>query len=135
MVINNKHKLKNAGVAPAHEALTTLTTPLKNAKRALGNIVNHVEVSEKEIERYLVREVARLGLPCLKYSNPCMAGYPDRIVVLRDGRVVWVELKSRGRKPTKLQRLRMAELTGMGHAVEVIDSKAEIDNLINSIKR
>ena len=101
-------------------------------KRSIENITNHAEVSEKMIERYLVEKAKNIGLPCLKYSNPNMVGYPDRLLVLPGGNVIWVELKSKGRKPTKIQQMRMAELTGMGHLVRVIDNKPDIDELINT---
>lgn len=93
------------------------------------NITRHSEVSEKAIERYLVEWANNLGLPCLKYSNPNMVGYPDRILVLPGGGVLWVELKSRGRRPSKIQQARIAELSQLGHTVRVIDNKADIDEL------
>lgn len=104
-------------------------------KRSIENITNHAEVSEKMIERYLVEQAKQNGLLCLKYSNPNMVGYPDRLLVLPGGNVIWVELKSKGRKPTKIQQMRMAELTGMGHLVRVIDNKPDIDELIKTIKK
>lgn len=102
--------------------------------KGIENITAHAEVSEKAIERYLVRRATENGMLCLKYSNPNMVGYPDRLLVLRGGGVVWVELKSRGRKPSMIQQLRMAELAEMGHRVLVIDSKAGVDELINTAK-
>lgn len=103
-------------------------------KRSIENLTHHADVSEKSIERYLVEQAKQNGLLCLKYSNPNMVGYPDRLLVLPGGSVIWVELKSKGRKPTKIQQIRMSELTGMGHLVEVIDNKADIDKLIKTIK-
>lgn len=102
-------------------------------KKDLSHITHHADVSEKAIERYLVEQAKQNGLLCLKYSNPNMVGYPDRLLVLPGGGVVWVELKSKGRKPTKIQQMRMAELTGMGHLVKVIDNKADIDDLIATV--
>lgn len=104
-------------------------------KRSIENITHHADVSEKSIERYLVEQAKQNGLLCLKYSNPNMVGYPDRLLVLPGGGVVWVELKSKGRKPTKIQQMRMSELTGMGHLVKVIDNKADIDELIKIAKQ
>lgn len=103
-------------------------------KRSIEHLTHHADVSEKAIERYLVEQAKQNGLLCLKYSNPNMVGYPDRLLVLPGGSVIWVELKSKGRKPTKIQQIRMSELTGMGHLVEVIDNKADIDKLIKTIK-
>lgn len=104
-------------------------------KRSIENITRHADVSEKSIERYLAEQAKLNGLLCLKYSNPNMAGYPDRLLVLPSGCVIWVELKSKGRKPTKIQQLRHAQLAGMGHQVYVIDNKADIDELIKIAKQ
>lgn len=98
--------------------------------RGIAGITRHSEVSEKEIEKYLVRRCKEAGIPCLKYSNPGMVGYPDRLVVLPSATVVWVELKSLGRRPSKIQRCRIAELERMGHRVFVADSRSGIDELI-----
>lgn len=98
-------------------------------KKQLNHLTNYAEESEKAIERYLVRKANENGLPCLKYSNPNMVGFPDRLLVLPGGMVIWVELKSKGQKPTKIQTMRIAELTKIGHMVRVIDNKTDIDNL------
>ena len=104
-------------------------------KKQITNLTDHAEVSEKSIEKYLIEQAEANGLLCLKYSNPNMVGYPDRLLLLPGGRVVWVELKSKGRKPTKIQQIRIAELIGMGHLVKVIDNKADIDELIKLAKQ
>lgn len=102
-------------------------------RQSIENLTRHADVSEKAIERYLVEQAKLHGMLCLKYSNPNMVGYPDRLLVLPGGGVAWVELKSKGRKPTRIQQMRIAELTGMGHLVRVIDNKHAIDELINDI--
>jgi Holliday junction resolvase len=110
-----------------------VATPL-SAGKSIGNIVHHADVSEKEIERYLVTRSKRNGWPCLKYSNPNMVGYPDRLIALPGGFVVWVELKSRGRKPAKIQQARIDELCAMDHDVYVIDNKDDVDCLIRHLE-
>lgn len=119
----------DASIAHAREAVSKVSNQEKRTK----NIIDHAEVSEKEIEKYLVMRTKEIGMPCLKYSNPNMVGYPDRIVVLPSGKVVWVELKSKGRKPSEIQWVRIKELRKMGHAVFIIDSKPEVDKLIGII--
>ena len=99
--------------------------------KKLEHITNHSEVSEKAIEKYLVEAVKAIGGICLKYSNANMVGYPDRVICLHGGKTVWVELKSRGKKPTKIQTIRQSELVSLGHEVHVIDSKPKVDELIN----
>ena len=47
--------------------------------------------------------------------------------------MAWVEIKSRGKKPTKLQNLRHNELARLGHTVRVVSSKEEVDGLITEL--
>ena len=108
--------------------------PTIMSKQNITNIINHSEVSEKVIEKYLVDATKAIGLPCLKYSNPNMVGYPDRLIVIPGGEVVWVELKSKGKKPSRVQQIRFTELANIGHRVRVIDNKNDIDELINFLK-
>ena len=70
---------------------------------------------------------------CLKYSNANVTGYPDRLVCCINGKVIWVELKSKGKKPTKLQEIRHQELKRMGHEVWVISTKEMVDRLISLV--
>lgn len=102
--------------------------------KKIENIVNHAEVSEKAIERYLVDEVNKLGGLCLKYTNQSMAGYPDRLVLLPGEIVKWVELKSKGKRTTTLQNVRIYTLRKLGFAVSVCDSKESIDELLKNYK-
>lgn len=101
--------------------------------KKIENIVKHADVSEKAIEAYLVRKVKDLGGVCLKYSNPGVVGYPDRVVLLPGGVVVWVELKSKGKHPEKIQQLRIDQLRAMGHNVVVVDSKDQVDTLLSGM--
>ena len=102
---------------------------------ALTKLTDHALTSEKELEKYLCRRVKEVGLICLKYSNANEAGYPDRVVLTPCDTVVWIELKSRGRRPTPLQRRRHEQLEALGHIVWVIDRREQIDNLLNAFVR
>lgn len=102
-------------------------------EKKIENIVKHADVSEKATEAYLVRRVKDLGGVCLKYSNPGVVGYPDRVAVLPGGVTVWVEVKSKGKRPNKVQQLRIAQLRQMGHNVAVVDSKDQVDTLLQAV--
>ncbi len=107
---------------------------IQSLKKTAANIADHAEVSEKAIEKYLTEQAEANGLLCLKYSNPNMVGYPDRLLVLPGGSVIWVELKSKGRKPTKIQQVRIAGLRNRGHYVWVIDNRKSIDSLMEKYR-
>ena len=42
---------------------------------------------EKDIEKYLVRQVKQMGGLALKFVSPNMAGVPDRIVMISKGTI------------------------------------------------
>ena len=65
-----------------------------------------------------------------KYSSANTAGYPDRVALLPGGRTIWIELKSKGKKPTKLQTIRIDQLASLGHQVFVADSKERINEIL-----
>lgn len=100
----------------------------------IDRIVKHAEVSEKAIERYLSECVKELGGTCLKYSNPGMAGYPDRICLLPGGVTIWVELKSKDGELKAIQKIRIDQLRKLGHTVHVCSSKAAIDEVLKPYK-
>lgn len=99
----------------------------------IKKIINRSEVSEKAIEAYLVSRCKESKLACLKYSNQGVIGYPDRLVLLPGGKVVWVELKSKGAHASAIQIIRHRQLEGLGHKVRIIDSRLGVDLLMFDI--
>lgn len=104
-------------------------------KKDIEHIVRHAEVSEKAIEQFLANHVKRMGGVCLKYSNPGMVGYPDRVCLLPGGVTIWVELKSQGKHLKPVQRIRKAQMENMGHPVYVCDSKLQVELLLKQYER
>lgn len=87
---------------------------------------------EKDIERKLVAGVETLGGLCFKIGQD---GWPDRLVVLEGGRVVWVELKRPTGRLSALQRWRSATLRRLGHRVETLWDKEDVQGLLEEWKR
>lgn len=77
---------------------------------------------ERRIEAALVKAARDVGGMALKWTSPGMTGVPDRIVFLPKGRIVFVELKAPGKKPTPLQLKVQQQIRDLGFQVEVIDS-------------
>lgn len=86
--------------------------------------------SERNIERRLIDEVEQIGGLCVKFPPLFYRGFPDRIVLLPGGVVVFVETKAPGGKPTLIQRKVHAQLRGLGFRVEVLDTYERIDEFI-----
>ena len=106
---------------------------MRDIRRSIKRLSSHAEESEKVIEAYLVREVRNLGGICLKFASSFETGYPDRLVLMPGGRAAWVELKSKGEKPRRIQWMRMAELARLGFEVHVADSKEKVDEILGGM--
>ena len=77
---------------------------------------------ETPIEQALVRRVKSLGGLCEKFTSPNRRSVPDRIVGLPGGRIIFVELKAPGKKPTDAQLRDHEKRRLLGADVRVIDS-------------
>lgn len=91
------------------------------------------KISEKVLERKLVEAVKLKGGLCIKLLSDYMTGLPDRLCLFPDQIAVFVELKTTGEKPRKIQVFRHNSLRLLGFRVEIIDTEEGIANLINSL--
>ncbi len=89
---------------------------------------------EKEIERKLVLAIKTAGGIAPKFTSPGFGGMPDRIVLLPDGHMAFVELKAPGEKPRPLQLSRHKLLRGLGFKVYVLDDEQQIGGLLDEIR-
>lgn len=80
------------------------------------------ETSEKVFERELSRYVDDSGGMAVKLLSQFIKGLPDRMFLLKGGIVVFVEFKSAGKRPTKIQSYIHAKIQALGFLVYVVDS-------------
>jgi hypothetical protein len=88
------------------------------------------ELLERDLERYFSTQCKKHGLMTLKLHVRFARGWPDRVVLFPKGKLIWVELKRPGGKPTPLQIKTISDMQRMGQTVYVIDSKEEIDRVL-----
>lgn len=91
--------------------------------------------NEKTLEARLVREIEARGGMALKYTSQFHRGIPDRICLLPCAMLTFVELKSTGKKPTKLQEHAMAQLRALDFDCRVIDSTEALDKFLQDVDR
>lgn len=89
---------------------------------------------EKTVEEKLVKAVKAMGGICPKWVSPGFDGMPDRIVLLPDGRMAFVEVKAPGEKPRPLQRSRHELLRSLGYQVYVLDKPEQIGGILDDIR-
>lgn len=85
---------------------------------------------EGRIEEYLRQEVKKRGGIAVKFTSPGSRAWPDRLVLMPDGRGRFIEMKAPGKKPTAQQKLRHRQLASLGWRVAVLDSREAVDNWI-----
>lgn len=89
---------------------------------------------EKQIEQRFTEEIRNAGGMALKFVSPGMNGMPDRLVLMPEGRMAFVEMKAPGQKPRKLQLRRHRQLQVLGFPVYVLDSLDNIPALVEKIR-
>jgi len=89
---------------------------------------------EKTVEQKLVKAVKNRGGICPKLVCPGFDGMPDRLVLIPDGHIAFVELKAPGKKPRPLQLARHRLLRLLGFRVYVIDSVEQIGGMLDEIR-
>jgi hypothetical protein len=88
---------------------------------------------ESAIERHLRDRVRTRGGMCIKLA-PTIAGLPDRMVLLPDGRVYFVELKRpNDGEVSAIQHKRHRDLRAIGFTVDVLWSKPEVDEWLTTV--
>lgn len=94
------------------------------------------ETSEKVFERTLSKYVDDQGGMAVKLLSQFIKGLPDRMYLLHGGIVVFVEFKSTGKRPTKIQEYIHKRIQDLGFPVLVVDSvetHEEARNLIDHL--
>jgi hypothetical protein len=86
---------------------------------------------ERDIEKALCKKVKELGGTCEKYTSPSRRSVPDRLIMLPDKRIIFVECKAPGKVPTIAQKNDHDRRRAMGFDVRVIDSMEQINAFPN----
>lgn len=90
---------------------------------------------EKNIEKKLVQAVKAEGGMCPKLVSPGTDGMPDRMVLLPEAHIGFVEVKAPGEKSRPLQVRRHEQLKALGFQVSVLDDPEQIPDIIETVKR
>ena len=92
-----------------------------------------IEMQEANVEKYLIRYVKDKGGLCLKFISASMRGLPDRIVILPQGKIFFVELKAKGKKPRPEQTRVHKLFSSLGVKVYTADSKESVRSVVDEV--
>lgn len=93
-----------------------------------------MEITEKQIEKYLVKKIKDKKGLCLKFESPGYIGVPDRIIILKNKPVAFVELKRPvGGRYSARQKLVERDFNRLGQKVYKVKNKEEVDKLVEEL--
>ena len=90
---------------------------------------------EKHIEQKLVKAVNESGGICPKLISPGTDGMPDRMILMPEGRIGFVEVKVPGKKLGRLQAKRHRQIHRLGFKVFVLDDSEKIPEIIREVEK
>jgi Holliday junction resolvase len=83
---------------------------------------------ESAIERRFLKWIKAQGWKALKMQGVGNKGYPDRLILMPNGLVAFIEFKRLNETPRPLQEARIKELKALGHNVGVFDNDRHATN-------
>lgn len=89
---------------------------------------------EKEIEKKLTLEAKKRGGLAVKFVCPGFDGMPDRILLMPEGKMAFVEVKAPGKRPRPLQMARHKLLRALGFLVFVLDDESQIGGILDAVQ-
>lgn len=93
-------------------------------------------ISEKDLERTFSEKLNRTKkVWVIKLLSSFIKGLPDRMILCQGGYVGFAEIKTTGKKPTKIQSHIHEKLRALGFTVFVIDDLESRDNAIRFFLR
>ena len=89
---------------------------------------------EKKLEQKLVKAVRDIDGLALKFVSPGCDGVPDRLILIAYGKVAFVEVKAKGKKPRPIQIRRINQIKNLGFLVFILDDEKDIPSIIKQVK-
>lgn len=88
---------------------------------------------EKQVEKYLVQQVEKLGGIAYKFKSPQRRSVPDRLCVFPEGVLIFIEVKATGKEPTDDQWREINRLRDLEQWADWVDSKPQVRTLLKKI--
>lgn len=89
--------------------------------------------SESQLEKILCDTVKEMGGMALKFVSPGRAGVPDRIILMPNGKIYFVEMKSPRGEVNPIQEYVFEKFEKLGSKVHIINSVEAIKNFRQKI--
>ena len=88
---------------------------------------------ERVIEKTLRKKITDRGGRFYKWTSPGNDGVPDRIVILPNGRIIFVELKTDEGQLSEIQKYQQKILADLGCNVTTVYGSGGADNFVREV--
>lgn len=92
-------------------------------------------MKENKIEKKFRDGILSIGGLCYKFVSPGNTGVPDRIVILRTGKVIFVELKTKYGRLSPIQKRQLQRLNARKAQSAVIRGEKEMNDFLDYCER
>lgn len=92
-----------------------------------------IYLSENQLEEKLRKKIKELGGIALKFVSPGCAGVPDRIILMPQGKIYFVEMKSPRGEVNPIQKYVFEKFEEVGFKVHILNSDDAIKNFLEKI--
>lgn len=89
---------------------------------------------ERDIEKRLRKGIEALGGLAYKFTSPGNDGVPDRVVILPDRRVIFVELKARNGRLSLVQQWQHDHMRAAGAGVVTVFGLEGVEKFIQALR-
>lgn len=89
---------------------------------------------ESKIESWLVNQVKQMGGIADKFVSPANPGVPDRLIVMPDGKIYFVELKATWGRLSNIQKWQRDRYKKLGADVRVIKGMDQAKEFVEELK-
>ena len=90
---------------------------------------------EATLEKKLVDKVEAVGGLCWKFTSPNTPGVPDRVCIMPDGAVVFVEMKAEFGRLSNIQKYRREQLLERKADIRVVKGKEALQEFIKEVQQ
>lgn len=90
---------------------------------------------EREAEKYLRTKIEKMGGLFLKWTSPGCDGVPDRIVLLPYRSAIFVEMKTKAGKLSKVQEYMIRKMIKLGQQVCVVHGLDGAEDFMEDLDR
>lgn len=92
------------------------------------------KTAESKIESWLVNQIKQMGGIADKFVSPANPGVPDRLIVMPNGKIYFVELKATWGSLSNIQKWQRERYEKLGADVRIVKGMDQAKEFVKELK-